>query len=729
LRFQFYVLAFTFYNSDMVSQKIPRRFFLKGLGAALLLSGCTSEQISLPQPTSTLLPGFTPTPVPEAKADIVAQAYLIAWSIGDYATMYNLLTPDSRIRLKNKDKLQNYYLDALTKATVMQVQPRLKSLLYNGNESLAGFHITWQTHLFGSLEIDNQMRLKFIGHQWAVEWQPTLILPQLGEEVNLAYLGEQAGRGNIYDHNGHALAAQGQIIIVGVIPQYLENEAVAIKHLAAVTGANPEKIKTDIAKAKADWFVPVAEVNFETSMKYDALFNSIPGVERHAQQARTYNDGEVAAHLIGIMGAIPADQMAQYKANGYQGDEIVGLMGLENWGEKYLAGQRGGRLVTLTPTNQVLSEIATVTPKAGSNIYLTLDTAFQITVEKLLGKRNGAVVVMEPNNGTIYALASYPRFKPSVFSTSFDVESWVKRYSTPDRPLVHRATQGLYPPASIFKIVVITAALESLTFKPEDIFFCNGKWNRLGKDFEKKCWLSSGHGQINLVDGLTQSCDVVFYEVGLALHRKDPQLLPQWANKFGLGMATKILGVAESNGVIPTNEWKQTTVGQPYFEGDAVNSAIGQGYVLSTPLQIARLMAAICNGGRLIQPRLVNRVVNMEGKTAEFEPEMVSSLPILPKNLTLIQNSLAAVVSSERGTARQAFEGFSHTVAGKTGTAESGQEKPHAWFTGYMPVETPQVVITIILEHTGEGSAEAAPLFRQVAEAFFEWKPSLSSPN
>ncbi len=713
----------------MVSQKIPRRFFLKGLGAALLLSGCTSEQISLPQPTSTLLPGFTPTPVPEAKADIVAQAYLIAWSIGDYATMYNLLTPDSRIRLKNKDKLQNYYLDALTKATVMQVQPRLKSLLYNGNESLAGFHITWQTHLFGSLEIDNQMRLKFIGHQWAVEWQPTLILPQLGEEVNLAYLGEQAGRGNIYDHNGHALAAQGQIIIVGVIPQYLENEAVAIKHLAAVTGANPEKIKTDIAKAKADWFVPVAEVNFETSMKYDALFNSIPGVERHAQQARTYNDGEVAAHLIGIMGAIPADQMAQYKANGYQGDEIVGLMGLENWGEKYLAGQRGGRLVTLTPTNQVLSEIATVTPKAGSNIYLTLDTAFQITVEKLLGKRNGAVVVMEPNNGTIYALASYPRFKPSVFSTSFDVESWVKRYSTPDRPLVHRATQGLYPPASIFKIVVITAALESLTFKPEDIFFCNGKWNRLGKDFEKKCWLSSGHGQINLVDGLTQSCDVVFYEVGLALHRKDPQLLPQWANKFGLGMATKILGVAESNGVIPTNEWKQTTVGQPYFEGDAVNSAIGQGYVLSTPLQIARLMAAICNGGRLIQPRLVNRVVNMEGKTAEFEPEMVSSLPILPKNLTLIQNSLAAVVSSERGTARQAFEGFSHTVAGKTGTAESGQEKPHAWFTGYMPVETPQVVITIILEHTGEGSAEAAPLFRQVAEAFFEWKPSLSSPN
>ncbi len=708
----------------MAYQKISRRFFLKSFGVAWLLNGCVPTSTPPEQPTVPLLPSFTPTLMPDTHADVVAQAYLTAWSISDYATMYNLLTPDSRIRLKDKAKLQGYYADVLTKATATQIVPRLQSLLYDGSQATAGFHLTWRTNLFGNLEIDNHMRLKFVGDKWGVEWQPTLILPQLGEGVTLAYLAEQPARGNIYDRNAHALATQGQLITVGIIPQNLQNQAVAIKHLASVTGANPEKIKADIAKAKPDWFVPVADIDFETSVKYAELFDSMPGVERHAQQARVYSSGEMAAHLMGYMGAIPSDQIALYQANGYQGNEIVGLMGIEHWGEPYLAGRRGGRLVTLTPSNKVLSEIAAATPQAGSNIYLTMDTAFQITVEQLLGKRNGAIIVLEPTNGTIYALVSYPRFKPAVFTSGFNVEEWLKRYNTPDRPLIHRATQGMYPPASIFKIVVMAAALESQIFKPSDTFFCSGQWAGLGKDFQKKCWLTGGHGQISLLDGLTQSCDVVFYEVGLALHRKDPQLLLQWANKCGLGLPTKIMGLAESSGVIPTKEWKQATLKQPYFEGDAVNTAIGQGYVLATPLQIARLTAALGNGGTLIQPRLVDHIMKGDGTTQALESAIKVPLSISAQNLMLIRNSLAAVVSSELGTARRAFEGFTHTVAGKTGTAESGQEKPHAWFTGYTPVDAPQAVITVLLEHTGEGSAEAAPLFRQVAEAFYQWQTS-----
>jgi len=380
--------------------------------------------------------------------------------------------------------------------------------------------------------------------------------------------------------------------------------------------------------------------------------------------------------------------------------------------------------VTLAPSREVLSEIATVTAAAGSSLYLTLDTTFQATVETLLGDHVGAIVVMKPQDGTIYALASSPRFTPTIFTAGFDTAAWLQQYTNDKRPLINRATQGLYPPASIFKIITIAAGMEALGMKPDDTFTCEGRWLGLGKEFPKKCWLESGHGQITLFDGLTQSCDVVFYEVGLALHRADPTLLPTWARRFGLGVPTKLAELVESPGIVPDAAWTKATFGQPYFDGDAVNSAIGQGYMLSTPLQITRMLAAIANGGKLVQPRLADRIITVEGQEKKFPATMPEPLPISADKLTLIQQSLAQVVSGARGTARAAFVGFSETVAGKTGTAESGQDKPHAWFTGYSPVENPEVVITVLLEYAGEGSQEAAPLFRQVAEAFFAWQKS-----
>jgi penicillin-binding protein 2 len=264
--------------------------------------------------------------------------------------------------------------------------------------------------------------------------------------------------------------------------------------------------------------------------------------------------------------------------------------------------------------------------------------------------------------------------------------------------------------------------LEAIGLKPDDTYVCTGKWEGLGKEFEKKCWLAGGHGRISLIDGLTQSCDVVFYEVGLALHKHDSQLLPNWARAFGLGVATDILGLAESAGVVPDEAWKQANLTQPLFDGDAVNSAIGQGYMLSTPLQIARLVAAIGNGGRLLRPRVIERIVGVDGVEQVFEAEVAGTLPLAPESLALVRQSMEAVVSGARGTARYAFNNITYTVAGKTGTAESGQAKPHAWFAGYAPADEPRVAIAVILEHAGEGSKEAAPLFRQVVEAFFEWE-------
>lgn len=707
----------------MFGSKIPRRALLKSLGLALLATGCTSRLSKLipltVEPTVTPLPTPTPTPLPSA--DGVAQAYLSSWSTGNYEAMYSLLSSEAQQRL-GLEQFKAYYTSTLTEATVTQVQTQLQSLLHNGNQASATFHSTWNTALFGPINANNQMRLKFIDGRWVIEWQPTLVLPQLGEGVRLVFLSDQPARGNIYDKNSHALATQGQMVTIGIIPQYLEDEEMVIGQVAQITGTKPDTIRMQIAAAKPDWFVPVGEITFETSLSYDNLLNNLPGVDRRAHEVRTYNDGDTAAHLIGYMGKIPADRKQEYLVKGYDGNELVGLAGIDGWAESALAGQRGGRLVTLSPANQVLSEIATVPSRAGSSVYLTIDTTFQATVERLLGERLGAVVVMNPATGAIYALASFPRFKPAVFTTGFDVESWASLYTNESRPLVNRATQGLYPPGSIFKIASISAALEGLGMAPDTTFTCTGTWDGLGQAFTKSCWLKTGHGRINLIDGLTQSCDVVFYNVGLALHKSDPQLLPNWARLFGLGAPTEILGIEESTGVVPDEAWKQARFNQPLFDGDAVNTAIGQGYMLTTPIQVARMLAAIGARGQLVRPRIVERVVSIDGVEQVFEPEISATLPLSADNLTLIRRSLEAVVSGVQGTARYAFNGITYTVAGKTGTAESGQEKPHAWFAGYSPAEEPRVAIAVTLEHAGEGSQEAAPLFRQVVEAFFEWE-------
>jgi penicillin-binding protein 2 len=648
---------------------------------------------------------------------------LDAWRGNDYEAMYYLLTPGSQTRL-SRQEFEEHYLQALTTATVHQVNTQLQSLLHDGGQAAATFTSAWQTALFGSIEANNQMRLKFVDGRWGIEWQPTLVLPQLGDRVGLAFLSEQPTRGNIYDKNFHALATQGQMVTVGIIPQFIENDVVVIDTVSRLTGVAPEKIRGKVAAARPDWFVPIGNISFETSLEYDHLLNNLRGLDRRTSTVRTYNDGDTAAHIIGYMGSIPADYEERYLTEGYQGDELVGLSGVEAWTERQLAGRRGGRLVALRsrPSQQVVAEIATATSQAGSSVYLTFDTLFQAKVEQLLGERRGAIVVMDPGSGSIYAMATYPRFKPAVFTAGFDVNAWTDLYTNEDRPLINRATQGVYPPGSIFKIISLAAGLEALGLAPETTYVCTGKWHGLGEEFEKECWLKTGHGQINLIDGLTQSCNIVYYEVGLALHRHDPQALPDWARALGLGAPTNIFGVEESRGVMPDAAWKQANFGQPLFDGDVVNSAIGQGFVLVTPLQIVRMLAALGNGGQLFRPRLVERIVNVGGTEQVFEPEIAGTLSISPENLALIQTSLKDITSGARGTAREAFEGFAYTVAGKTGTAESGQEEPHAWFAGYSPADAPRVAIAVVLEHAGEGSKKAAPLFRQVTEAFFEWE-------
>jgi penicillin-binding protein 2 len=316
-------------------------------------------------------------------------------------------------------------------------------------------------------------------------------------------------------------------------------------------------------------------------------------------------------------------------------------------------------------------------------------------------------------------MASYPRFDPSVFATGIDSETWADLNADPYRPLVGRGTQGAYPPGSIFKIVTMTAGMEKLGLTAGSPFVCTGTWGRLGEEFVKTCWLKTGHGSINLQDGLTQSCDVVFYDIGLALQEADPQILPDFARRFGLGTVSGIAGVGETSGLVPDPAWKLASKAETWFPGDSVNLSIGQSYLLTTPLQVANLLAAVGNGGTLYRTQIVRRIVEPIGPEQVNQPEVLARLPLRPERLAVIRTALEGVVSGARGTAREAFEGAEFTAAGKTGTAETGQEEPHAWFAGYAPADFPEVAIAVILEHAGEGSKEAAPVFRRMAEAYF----------
>lgn len=710
---------------------LSRRTLLK-LGLVSLLSACTFRQGRL-LPMSGSVPGEArpspiPTSTPHPSANGVAANFLAAWPAGDYAAMYELTSQASRLTW-SQEQFRARYDDTLREATVTAVETELRSLLHDGYQSLVGFRTRWHTALFAVLEFDNMLPLLWDNGRWTVAWSPALILPELGDDRQLVLLDEIPARGHIYDGNGQGLAVDGQMVIIGVVPGQLENETDTISQLSAITAVKPEDIRAKIATDQPDWFVPVAHVSPEVSLAYDGFLSSVPGVVRRERPVRVYSRGDLAAHLLGYLGAIPAGSLAGWQARGYRGQELVGRAGVEAWGETSLAGRRGGRLVVLNNRNEETGELAQAEPQPAASVYLTIDAVLQAEAERILGQQPGAIVVVDPNTGFIRAMASYPRFDPNLFAAGLNPEAWHALNTDPDRSLVNRATQGAYPPGSVFKVVSMAAGLEKLGLTAETEFFCSGTWTGLGEGFIKTCWLKTGHGLINLQDGLTQSCDVVFYEVGQMLDQAGPNILPELARAFGLGELTGVAGVEETPGLVPDPAWKLAQQGESWFAGDAVNLAIGQGYLLATPLQIVGLLAAVGNGGTLYRPRLVQRVSNPAGLEQVTETEVVTRLAVSQEHMRVIRQGLEGVVSDPKGTARSAFEGAPFTAAGKTGTAESGQAEPHAWFAGYAPADTPQVAIAVILEHAGEGSKAAAPLFRQVAEAFFARQAQLASPG
>jgi len=698
---------------------LVRRALVLGLVLAVLVGGCGSPS---PDPTPTAVPPTsTPTPLPYTP-EAAAAAFLDAWEREDYETMYGLLSPSSRTAT-DFETFASRYQAAIQTATVLTVTTALRSVLQEGTHAQAAYQITWDTALVGTLITDTVMPLSLYGDRWGVEWSGDLIWPGLGD-TNYLYMEHHIPtRANIYDRNGLALATKGTIVTVGVVPGQIEDEQAVVAALTLLTGLPPEEVRARYAGRPANWWTPIADIPEQVSIDHADLLLHTPGIEARQKEGRTYWGGGIAPHIVGWVAPIPAEALETYRAQGYRGDEWVGVAGLEKWGEPYLAGRHGGTLYLMNPAGQVLSVVAHRDAVPSRPIYTTIDRELQQKVQDILGDRRGAIVVLDVHSGAVLAMASGPSFDPNIFVGPGSGPERAAVLSDPNRPLFNRATQGAYPCGSVFKIVTMAAALEAGGMTPSSTFYCPGYWEGLGPAYRKTCWKADGHGQINLKDALTASCDVTFYSVGQALDTIDPNILPTFGRGFGLGLPTGLQEIPENPGLMPDPTWKEAVYGEGWWPGDSVNLAIGQGYLLVTPLQVARMMAAVANGGTLYRPYVVARIGpgGEEYPEVLFQPEATGRLPISPEHLQAIQEALARVTTAPIGTATHRFRGMSIPVAGKTGTAQApgAESLPHSWFAAYTPADNPEIAVVVMVENAGEGSTVAAPMVRQVVEAYY----------
>ncbi len=732
-----------------------KRFLLLPLFLLLLLSACSNdlpEMLGAGEPqTPTPLP--TPTPAPTstpvaAAAEGTGLAFYRAWEGFDYDAMYDLLSVQTQALVAREDFV-SLYEEAMRTATVQVVHAQPMNALQEDDRAEMTVRVIWETALVGSISREHTMTLAYNQDRWGVVWDESLLLPELqgGQRLHMAY--RAPARANIYDREGNALAYQGTAITLSIVPGEVQDEEGLLETLSPILHREPHELRQLYAEALPNWVVPLGNVLAEEAQEHSEDLEPYLGNGLVAEQrlTRLYAQNGVAPHVTGYVGAIPAESLDDYLRQGYQGDEKVGLAGVEAWGEEYLSGVRGGELTIVGQNGEYIDTVQATEPRQARSIYLTIDGEFQRRVEEALAEAvttspgfAGSIVVLDVNNGDVLAMASYPSYDPAVFDATRPEarEGLSAVLNAPGNPLVNRAAQGAYPSGSLFKIVTLSAGLNSNLYTASTTYYSTGAWRKLGDDFVKYDWRSGGHGTVSYLRALAVSCNTCFYDMGYVLNQNDPFFLPNVARQFGLGAPTGIEGIDESAGLIPDPDWKANTIGEAWLEGDAVNMAIGQGYVQVTPLQMANIIAAIANGGQVYQPTVIDRIGAGGGAPEEERPPQENGqLPVSPDTLQVLRQGLWEVAHENYGTASHRFVDLPVPVAGKTGTAEdpaAANGMPHAWFAGYAPaapytlpdgavIEEPEIAVVTMVENAGEGSTVGAPLFRRVVELYYGIEP------
>ncbi|MBI3015365.1 MAG: penicillin-binding protein 2 [Candidatus Tectomicrobia bacterium] len=536
-------------------------------------------------------------------------------------------------------------------------------------------------------------------------------------------------RGKILDRNGQILVESRPSFNLYLRPEDVPDLEKTLKSLSPLLGVPLEKLKEKVRQAPPYRSLLLKrDVSRESVAYIEEHLLDLPGVMLDVEALRSYRHGPMAAHLLGYLGEITERQLQQLRNrsnNHYFLGEFIGQYGLEMKYEGYLRGIHGARQVEVDALGRELALVGVKDTYPGSDLQLTLDLEIQQMAETLLGDRTGAIIVMDPRDGAILALAGKPSYNPNQFAAGIPGEKWLALLKDPKKPLQNRAIQGQYPPASVFKIVVAAAALEEGVITPNTLLGCPAYYFFGNRAYRN--WKKENQGPQNLTRALATSCDTYFYQVAVRL---GVDKIGYYAKGFGLGKPTGF-DPMEKGGLVPTSEWKRRVRGEPWYPGETVSLGIGQGPYLITPLQQAIMISAIANGGKIYKPYVVRKIVTPEGKVVyEHKPELISQAPVKAETLEAIRKGLWAVVNESGGTGGRArIDELG--VAGKTGTAQvvrldragnripGSQYRDHSWFVSYAPFEDPQLAVVIFVENSGVGGSTFAPIAKEIFLKYF----------
>ena len=726
-------------------------FWFSLLAVFLVLTSCTSGSVpnpfspDEPEPTSTL-PSAIPTILPAPDARAAMTLFLEAYKVESYATMYSMLSTLSKDAITQED-FEARYKETLNSMSLSEIETEIFSALTNPTSAQVAFQITYKTVLAGDLTRDIVANLTLEGDQWFIQWDEGLIMPELVGGNKLAMDYQIPSRGDIYDREGDPIAAQADAVALGIVPGQIfpDAEGTLLYELSQITGKTPGEIQKSYENAGADWYIPVGEATADDAARI--LRMNLGGLWSTPYSARYYFGNGLASQSVGYIISIPAEELESYQRLGYGGSERIGYSGLGKWGEDYLAGKHGGSLYVINPEGQIVTRLTQSDPGPASSVYLTIDDNLQRYTQDAIKGFIGAAVVIEKDTGRILAMASSPGFDPNYFEpTNVNNQALGDLLSDTTQPLVNRATQGQYPLGSVFKVITFSAALSSGLYTSDTTYECgydfvelpdrilhDWTWEHCQQEIQYSfatdpenaldiysCYTKPS-GDLTLSESLMRSCNPYYWHIGLDLYSSQRTTdIADMARAFGLGQATGLDQVAESEGLIE----------DPTDAIEAVNQSIGQGTMLVTPLQVAVFMAALGNGGTLYRPQMIEKIQPIDGDpTTIFKPEARSTLPLSPEYLRILQEAMISVIEDNRGTANFRLRGYRIPTAAKTGTAESGDGAPHAWFAGYTMAEEdtglPDIAIAVVLENAGEGSDYAAPAFRRIAEAYYYGRPQV----
>ncbi|MEW6481970.1 MAG: penicillin-binding protein 2, partial [bacterium] len=520
-------------------------------------------------------------------------------------------------------------------------------------------------------------------------------------------------RGMIFDRKGKVLATNVANFSISIIQENLSDEQIEgiLSKISSIVPFDREKAKKSMEKKSLRRFEPatiIENISKEEALKIASAFFATPFLVVDAKPLRDYPNSELASHLLGYIGPITKKEFKE--KGGYLIDDRIGKSGIERKYEDILKGRRGGDVIETNVSGRTIRVLGKEEAILGCNLYLTIDKELQEIGEKALCK-NGAIVALSPKTGEVLCMVSKPAFNPSLFLKKLSAKEARETILSTSYPLANRAIQFRYPPGSLFKIVDAYLGLEEGVIDPDEYIECTGRFDVRNRKFF--CFRKQSHGMVNLISGLSHSCNIYFYKLGLKI---GADKLMEQAKIFGLSSLTDIDLPYEIKGKIPSPSWKERLFKTRWFAGDTINLSIGQGYLLVTPIEMAVLVSSIANSGNIFKPFIVQYIEEPDGRVIRKKPVLKKKIRMSSETKRILDKGLEEVVLS--GTGRGAYiPGI--RIAGKTGTAQNPQGKDHAWFVCYAPVEDPSIVVVVLVEHGGQGGIEAAPIARKILAGYF----------